>query len=162
MPISASPVTPERFGQLLASVTGTLVSRPLDRQLEQALNREFPAAGPDYQAIFQSCQRAITAGWMCHREAGGIKFGRVIKPGPATHGFSIDVVDMQPMAGPQHAHPNGEIDLIMPLEPGAAFDGRGAGWLVYRPGSAHSPTVTGGRALVLYLLPGGAIEFTRG
>ncbi|MBP6368696.1 MAG: DUF4863 family protein, partial [Burkholderiales bacterium] len=42
----------------------------------------------------------------------------------------------------------------------ATFDGQGAGWVVYGPGSAHSPTVAGGRALVLYLLPQGAIEFT--
>ncbi|HWM69778.1 MAG TPA: DUF4863 family protein [Steroidobacteraceae bacterium] len=62
---------------------------------------------------------------------------------------------------PHHRHPNGEIDLIMPLEPGAQFDGRDAGWLVYGPGSAHSPTITHGRALVLYLLPQGAIEFTK-
>ncbi|MEK7820796.1 MAG: DUF4863 family protein, partial [Pseudomonadota bacterium] len=32
---------------------------------------------------------------------------------------------------------------------------------VYAAGSAHYPTVTGGAALVLYLLPGGAIEFTK-
>jgi len=49
----------------------------------------------------------------------------------------------------------------MPLSPSAKFDGRGAGFLVYPAGSAHSPTVTGGKALVLYLLPEGAIEFTR-
>ena len=40
-------------------------------------------------------------------------------------------------------------------------DGHGEGWLVYGAASAHHPTVTGGRAMVLYLLPGGAIEFTR-
>jgi len=71
------------------------------------------------------------------------------------------VVDMQPLAGPHHRHPNGEIDLVMPIEAGAEFDGHGAGWVVYEPGSAHHPTVTVGRALVLYLLPAGAIEFTR-
>jgi hypothetical protein len=98
---------------------------------------------------------------MCAREAGGIKYGRVIKPGEVTHGFSVDVVDMQPLAGPHHRHPNGEIDMIMPVDPGAKFDGREAGWLVYGPDSAHSPTVTHGRALVLYLLPAGAIEFTK-
>ena len=43
----------------------------------------------------------------------------------------------------------------------ARFDGRPAGWLVCPPGSAHRPTVTQGRALVLYLLPEGAIHFTR-
>jgi hypothetical protein len=30
-----------------------------------------------------------------------------------------------------------------------------------RSGERHSPTVTHGRALVLYLLPQGAIEFTK-
>lgn len=43
----------------------------------------------------------------------------------------------------------------------ARFDGRPAGWCVYGPGSAHRPTVSGGRALVLYLLPQGQIQFTR-
>jgi hypothetical protein len=57
-------------------------------------------------------------------------------------------------------HPEGEIDLIMPMDEGATFDGRGAGWLVCPPGSAHRPTVRLGRALVLYLLPQGRIEFS--
>jgi len=35
------------------------------------------------------------------------------------------------------------------------------GWLVYEPDSEHYPTVSGGRAIVLYLLPGGEIDFTR-
>jgi hypothetical protein len=99
---------------------------------------------------------------MCAHEAGGIRYGRVIAPGPATHRFSVDVVEMIPLAGPHHRHPNGEIDLILPLDADACFDGRGAGWLVYGPGSAHRPTVTHGRARILYLLPAGAIEFTRG
>ncbi len=68
---------------------------------------------------------------------------------------------MDEVVGPHHRHPNGEIDLIMPLAGDAKFDGRGAGWLVYGPDSSHSPTVSGGRALVLYLLPQGAIEFAR-
>jgi len=65
------------------------------------------------------------------------------------------------LAGPHHVHPHGEIDLIMPLTEGATFDGHPAGWCVYGPGSAHRPTVANGAALVLYLLPQGAIEFTR-
>jgi hypothetical protein len=69
---------------------------------------------------------------------------------------------MNEIAGGHHRHPTGEIDLVMPLEGDARFDGRGAGWVVYEPGSAHTPTVSGGRALVLYLLPQGSIEFTKG
>ena len=67
---------------------------------------------------------------------------------------------MQDIAGPHHLHPLGEVDLIMPLEGDARFDGHPAGWCVYPPGSAHPPTVSGGRALVLYLLPQGQIDFT--
>ncbi|MCV4698532.1 DUF4863 family protein, partial [Escherichia coli] len=63
--------------------------------------------------------------------------------------------------GPHHVHPTGELDLVMPLTPQAQFDGTPAGWKVYGPGTAHRPTVTQGRALVLYLLPEGRIEFTR-
>lgn len=150
----------DAFAQLIGTITARIEGRKLDEHLEQELNTSFPPNGPDARAIFESCRAAIAAGWMCSREAGGIRFGRVVKAGPRTHGFSVDVVDMQPIAGPHHRHPNGEIDLIMPLEPGARFDGHDAGWLVYGPGSAHRPTVTQGRALVLYLLPAGAIEFT--
>ena len=92
---------------------------------------------------------------MCNREGGGIRYGRVVKPTDATHGFSVDVVEMNDLKGPHHRHPNGEIDMIMPLDGMAKFDGRGKGWLVYPPDSAHSPTVSEGKALVLYLLPQG-------
>jgi Domain of unknown function (DUF4863) len=71
-----------------------------------------------------------------------------------------DVVEMEDIIGPHLVHPNGEIDLIMPLALSATFEGHRAGWCVYAPASAHSPTVSNGRALVLYLLPGGAMQFT--
>ncbi|MCC7413097.1 MAG: DUF4863 family protein [Gammaproteobacteria bacterium] len=159
MPVTA---TPETFTNLIAGVTRRLQGREIDATLAETLNTEFSAASPAYESIVAACREAIAAGWMCNREAGGIKFGRVIKPGPETHGFSVDVVHMSDVKGPHHRHPNGEIDLVMPLSPAAKFDGHGAGWVVYGPGSAHYPTVSGGEALVLYLLPEGAIEFTRG
>ena len=108
-----------------------------------------------------SCETGVAEGWLCDREGGGIRYGRIFKPAPELHGFSVDVVDMQDIAGPHHAHPLGEIDLIMPIGGDAQFDSRPAGWLVYPPGTAHRPTVSQGRALVLYLLPEGRIEFTR-
>jgi hypothetical protein len=154
-------MTPNRFTDLVASVTAPIAGRPLDAALEADLNAMHPAGGATFWALFDACREAIGAGWMCGREAGGIRYGRVLKPDPVTHGFSVDVVDMNDVVGPHHAHPNGEIDLVMPLDPKARFDRRGAGWLVYGPGTAHHPTVAGGRALVLYLLPRGAIEFTR-
>lgn len=154
-------MTPERFQNLIARVTGAIDGLPVDKNLEILLNERFPAGGEDFEAIAEACRDAIAAGWMCDREHGGIRYGRVIKPGPQTHGFSVDVVDMNEVIGPRHAHPFGEIDMIMPVEGDARFDGHGRGWLVYEPGSVHPPTVAGGRAYVLYLLPEGAIDFTR-
>ena len=150
----------DAFAALIAGVTERVAGRPLDAALARDLNRALPGDGPEVAAIAAACRDAIRDGWMCSREAGGIRYGRVVKAGPATHGFSVDVVDMHDIAGPHHRHPHGEIDLVMPLDADARFDGHGAGWVVYGPGSAHRPTVSGGRALVLYLLPQGAIEFT--
>lgn len=159
----------ERFQTLVAGLTASLHGLPLDAALAEHLNRTHPAGSPAYEALAAACREGVAQGWMCELEHGGIRYGRVLPASEATHGFSVDVVDMADIAGPHHTHPNGEIDLVMPLQgaggliPGgsAQFDGQGAGWKVYGPGSAHRPTVSGGRALVLYLLPGGAIEFTR-
>ncbi len=68
---------------------------------------------------------------------------------------------MPSLEGPHHCHPRGEIDLVMPIEGEARFDDHPAGWVVYAGGTAHHPTVSHGRALVLYLLPEGSIEFIR-
>ena len=154
-------MTHEAFTALILPIARRAAGRRLDGALEDDLNRALPPDSSTFRDVFAACRDAIAAGWMCDREANGIRYGRVVKPGPAMHGFSVDVVEMDALAGPHHRHPNGEIDLIMPLTPAAKFDGRGAGFLVYPAGSAHSPTVTGGKALVLYLLPEGAIEFTK-
>ena len=155
-------MTENEFVGLIATVTTRIAGMPVDANLAQFLNREFPAAGPLYQEIAAACSAAVAEGWMCNREAGDIKFGRVAKPGPALHGFSVDVVEMADVVGPQHRHPKAEIDMVMPLAGDPKFDGHGSGWCVYGPDSVHRPTVAGGRAYVLYLLPEGAIEFTRG
>ncbi|MBW2257889.1 MAG: DUF4863 family protein [Deltaproteobacteria bacterium] len=152
----------EQFQTLISQVTEAIAEKPIDASLANHLNTEFPAAGEKFKAIERACHEAIAAGWMCDREAGGIKFGRAIKPCAETHGFSVDVVDMTDVKGPHHHHPDGEVCMVMPATAGAEFDGCGKGWCVSPPDSAHHPTVAGGQALVLYMLPGGAIEFTRG
>jgi hypothetical protein len=153
-------MTQARFREQIAALTRALADRPLDTALDQWLNRTHGPSSATYQALRQSCETGVAEGWLCQREGGGIRYGRVFKPADDLHGFSVDVVDMADIAGPHHVHPRGEIDLVMPLDDTARFDSRGAGWLVYPPGSAHRPTVGGGRALVLYLLPQGQITFT--
>ena len=150
-----------QFTELVAKITARIAGKPLDRDLEAELNATCAPDSATFRDVFAACREAIAEGWMCGREAGGIRYGRVVKPSAATNGFSVDVVEMCDVAGPHHRHPNGEIDLVMPIQGDARFDGHGAGWVVYGPGSAHRPTVAGGKALVLYLLPEGAIEFTK-
>jgi hypothetical protein len=154
-------MSPQEFQRLIAGVTAQLDGRPLDATLGGWLNATWSAGSATYDALADACRTGRAEGWLCNREHGGIRFGRIIEATPDTHGFSVDVVDMQDIAGPHHVHPQGEIDLIVPLTEGATFDGHPAGWCVYGPGSAHRPTVEHGQALVLYLLPQGAIEFTR-
>lgn len=154
-------MTPEDFRAQIAGLTARLQGRPLDASLDAWLNAEVGPDSATYAQLKAACEAGVRDGWLCNREAGGIRYGRIFKPADDLHGFSVDVVDMQDLAGPHHSHPLGEIDLVMPLEGEARFDGRPAGWVVYPPGSAHHPTVSQGRALVLYLLPQGQINFTR-
>ena len=153
-------MTPDAFRELVAPVTRHVAGRPLDKALEAELNRAFPATGETFRAIEEACHAAIAAGWMCTQGNAQRRFGRVFEPAAALAGFSVDVVDITDLVGNHHVHPTGEIDMIMPVAPAAKFDGRGAGWLVYEPASGHRPTVSDGRALVLYLLPDGRIEWT--
>ena len=151
----------EQFTALIAEHTNALQGRELNTDLQTWLNDEWGPSSDNYKSLKSACEIGIAEGWMCKHEHAGIKFGRVIKSSPATDQYSVDVVVMDDVIGPHHSHPNGEIDLVIPLDDNALFDGSPAGWVVYEPGSAHNPTVTQGKAIVLYLLPEGAIEFTR-
>ncbi|MCW5633933.1 MAG: DUF4863 family protein [Rubrivivax sp.] len=160
---AANPIvaTPTTLRAHLAELAAQLRGRALDMELDAWLNEHHGAGSPTFAALAAACRAGVRDGWLCEREGGGIRYGRIFKPADDLAGFSVDVVDMNDIAGPHHTHPRGEIDLIMPVEGDARFDGRPAGWCVYGPGSAHRPTVSGGRALVLYLLPQGQIRFTR-
>ena len=88
------------------------------------------------------------------------KGGRVVEPGPATAGASVDVVEIADITGPHHSHPKGEICCVLAVTPWASFDGHFEGWTVYPPGSAHWPSARGGRLRVMFFLPDGAIDYT--
>lgn len=148
------------FRAALSELAAELAGRPLDDTLDVWLNLHHGADSPTFTRLAEAIRTGVAEGWLCQREGGGIRYGRIFKAADDLAGCSVDVVDMSDIAGPHHRHPHGEIDLIVPVDAGATFDGRGAGWCVYGPGSAHRPTVAGGRAFVLYLLPQGAIEFT--
>ncbi len=150
----------EHFQKQLLPITETIANSPIDETLEQKLNQRFPSDGELFGQIESACHEAIASGWMCTQGSEGRRFGRVIEPTAETANLSVDVVQLDDIAGPHHVHPTGEICMIMPQDKDVTFDGNGAGWCVNPPGSAHFPTVKGGKAIILYLLPGGHIEFT--
>jgi len=153
-------MTVDEFRSLLGPVLDTVAGRPVDQQLAELLASEFPVDGETFGNPEGACHAAIAAGWMCAEGGDGRRFGRVIEPGEDTHDLSVDVVDLRDVVGPHHRHPNGEICMVMPVDEQAQFNGHPRGWCVFEAGSDHYPTVTGGRSLVLYLLPEGKIEFT--
>ena len=150
----------QRFNEIMGMIATAIADKPVDSSLAAFLAATY---GPD-SAVFKEvetlCREGEAAGWVCGREQGGIKFGRCIKPGAAAGKFSVDVVRMNNVKGPHHVHPNGEIGMILPVSGSPKFDGAPRGWYVDPPGSDHWPTVEGGDAYVLYLLPDGAIQFT--
>ncbi len=151
----------QQFADAVAMITGRVSGKSIGSDLQTLLNENFPPGGEAFDDLADLCRQGIDEGWLCDREHGGIRFGRIMKPGPETNGFSVDVVEMENIVGPYHGHPNGEIDMIIPESADAKFDGQGQGWMVYEADSAHHPTVTGGKAIVLYLLPEGEIDFAR-
>ena len=153
--------TRESFHALVAEVARQIEGRALDQELQLWLNQHYGATSQAYAALREAIASGVEQGWLCERENGGIRWGRVFDASPALGGCSVDVVQMKNIAGPHHSHPQGEVDLIVPIDTGAEFDGHPAGWCVYGPGSAHQPTVSKGEAWVLYLLPKGEIQFTR-
>ena len=150
----------EAFKTLMQPVTETIAQTGITADLEVNVNTAFPPGAELFRTVELACHVAIDAGWMCCQGGEGRRFGRVVEPSSDTDDLSIDVVDLTDIAGPHHRHPTGEVCMVMPVSKDARFDGHGAGWCVNLPGTAHHPTVSGGRALVLYLLPEGRIEFT--
>ena len=142
---------------LVDPVIRVLEGLPLDDAdaVQAELERRFPMSSETVQSIRAAMVKGQEQGWLLTKEAGGMRFGRVAKD---RAGFSVDAV-LSSGGGPEHRHPRGEVDLLFATSGNPEFDGHPEGWAVYPPDSVHVPAVTGGEMLILYLLPGGAIEW---
>ncbi|MDE0903709.1 MAG: DUF4863 family protein [Planctomycetota bacterium] len=144
------------FQPLIQAATDLELTDPPAAQAE--LTRRLDPKGPDGQAVTQALQALLAAEKIATRGELPVRWGRVSKASPETGDFSIDVVHMNG-AGPKHTHGRGEINFCVALTGEPTFDGHGPGWVVLPPGSTHVPTVAGGEMLIVYLLPGGVVEF---
>lgn len=146
----------ELFRPLIEAARGLDLTRPAAARAE--VTRRFDPQGPAAQALGAQLIAAFEAGQIATRGEWPVRFGRVSKALPETLDHSIDVVVMTG-PGPRHRHPGGELDFCVTMEGQPTFDGQGPGWVVYGPESTHVPTVSGGKMLIVYLLPGGQIDF---
>jgi hypothetical protein len=123
------------------------------------LHRSFAPEGAEGRALRAALVQAVEQGVICDRGKDAIRYSRLCKPDATPHQLSVDFVWMTGPGIP-HRHPRGEINLCYAVEGSPRFDGQPEGWVVFPPGSTHVPTVTGGRMLIVYFLPGGAVEWT--
>ena len=134
-----------------------LKETPLEnpQNAQRHLETKIPFHSETMREIGFLLEKGAHENWLLPKENQGIRFGRIAKD---LDGFSVDAVLMS-TPGPRHRHGNGEIDLCFATKGDPKFDGHSEGWVVYEPNSEHVPTVTNGEMLILYFLPGGAIEF---
>jgi hypothetical protein len=150
-------MTKDQFVELLRPLAAVLQPIDVDRaDAAVAAERAAPFAGPAVAAVRAAALANVDSEWLLPKANAGIRFGRVAKD---LHGFSVDAVLMD-VPGPKHRHPQGELDLCFATRGEPRFDGKPEGWVVYGRESVHVPTVRGGEMLILYFLPGGAIDFT--
>ena len=148
----------ETFRPLLEAASGLDLAHPEGARAE--LKRRLDPQGEQASALNAELVALLEAGKLAERGTLPVRYGRVAKATSETLDQSIDVVLMTG-AGPHHVHPAGEVNWCVPVEGTPTFEGCGRGWVVMAPGSSHVPAVTGGKMLIVYLLPGGKIEFTR-
>ncbi|QDV07745.1 hypothetical protein Poly30_32760 [Planctomycetes bacterium Poly30] len=146
----------EKFQPLLDAAHGIDLSDPA--AAKAALHARLDPNSPEGQAVSAGLVELLEKGEVANCGEAPVKFSRAAKATGETRDFSIDVVDMTG-PGPRHLHPNGEINWCVALEGEPTFQGQPPGWVVETPGSEHVPTVVGGRMLIVYLLPGGAMQF---
>lgn len=146
------------FLPLLRAAEGLDLSQPKVAIAE--LESRFSSTSPEADQLRETLKERLEAGTICERGEAPMRFGRITKATPESLDFSIDIVDMDG-PGPKHKHPMGEVNFCVAIDGQPTFDGHAQGWVVLPPESVHVPTVAGGRMLIVYLLPQGAMEFMK-
>ncbi len=143
---------------------------------EQWLNATYGLESELYQDLSRLITLGVNEGWAADVEVAGPRYRRaqLAAPSAETFFFSMTGVLLDSTGNSQsnpegsfragyHAHPYGEINLVVPLNEGAALAGPNGwcygGWTAPAPGSHHFPEVKNGAVFSLTFLPAGRIAF---
>jgi hypothetical protein len=147
--------------------------------MEKWLNSKYGEGSALYQDLARLIKLGVVEGWAANQEVDGPNYrrSRIAEPSAETMHFSITAVYMNStdakrfkdehegdtLRGQFHGHPYGEVNLVVPLDPGAELRGlqgwQGPGWTAPDPGSQHYPEVKGGALIALFYLPAGRISY---
>jgi hypothetical protein len=145
-------------------------------EAEHWLNATYGPQSELYRTFATLIKKGVSEGWAANVDVDGARYrrSRIEPPSERTQFFSITAVYMDSTGNTQgnpentyrgqyHAHPYGEFNLVVPLNPGAALMGPNgwceAGWTAPAPGSHHYPEAKGGALIALFFLPAGRIAY---
>lgn len=145
-------------------------------EVERWLNATHGPGSELYEVLARLVKQGVADGWAADVALDGpiYRRSRIAEPSERTRHFSITAVYMdstgnrqghpdQRYRGQYHAHPYGEFNMVIPLNPGAALNGPNgwceAGWTAPAPGSHHYPEARGGAVIALFFLPAGRIAY---
>jgi hypothetical protein len=145
-------------------------------EFEQWLNEKYGVESGLYTDLARLVSLGVKEGWAADAEVAGPRYRRslIAAPSAQTFFFSATAVLLDSTDNTQnnpegslradwHSHPYGEINLVVPLNEGAALAGPDGwchgGWTAPAPGSHHVPEVRGGAVISLTFLPAGRIAF---
>jgi Domain of unknown function (DUF4863) len=145
-------------------------------ETEVWLNQRYGPGSELYRTLARLVKQGVQEGWAASVELDGPVYrrSRIADPSERTRYFSITAVYMDSTSNAQgnpgntyrgqyHAHPYGELNMVVPLNPGAALRGPNgwceAGWTAPAPGSHHYPEAKGGAVIALFFLPAGRIAY---
>jgi hypothetical protein len=145
-------------------------------KVEQWLNTKYGVQSELYKDLSRLITLGVQEGWAADIEIAGPRYRRsqLGAPSAETFFFSATAVLLDSTDNAQnnpegsfragyHLHPYGEINLVVPLNEGAALAGPNGwcygGWTALEPGSHHFPEVKGGAVISLTFLPAGRIAF---
>lgn len=143
-------------------------NRTTGSDLESWLNTQHGPGSALYDDLSRMIRDGVRDGWAANIEVDGRRYrrSRIADPSAALNYFSVTAVYMdsvEPYRGQYHQHPYGELNLVVPLDPGATLMGPngwcGRGWTAPGPGSHHYPEVKGGALIALFYLPAGRISY---
>lgn len=166
----------EELLKLSVGFTDEIKNMTAGNEVEQWLNTKYGPGSELYERLAVLIKAGIEEGWAANIEIDGKHYrrSRICEPSPETNYFSITAVFLDSgstdpadaekvFRGQYHAHPYGEMNMVIPLNQGAQLMGPNgwckAGWTSPGPGSHHYPEVKGGSLIALFYLPAGRISY---